>query len=408
MDQYGEAGHITTSLVKSLDTDILVIMGGVYVTTNAEIVMEDKNVDYAIVGEGEYVIQDLLGYLLKKNPLPDKGIYYRFNGNVINTGRADFIQDLDALPLPAYHLIDYRKYSFNASRRSVDSPSSYPYARIVSSRGCPHRCVFCQAKFISGQKFRSRSAENLLEEIAWLKKTYNVRSLIFDDDNLFANRKRAFKIFQGMIDQDLSMPWKAIATAVFMLDEELICVMRESGCQYICIAIESGCKRVLKEIIGKPVNYDHARKMVKIARKSGIYVAANFIVGFPTETWDEIRQTIRFAEELNVDYVKLFHAIPLRNTQLWDLCVKEDAFKKSFKQSEIRWNSGQIETENFSSNDLTILRAYEWDRINFCTSEKREKTAKMMNITEEELVEIRRKTLLSAHESISRNMRDDC
>ena len=370
-DQFAQAGHISAKLVKSFSSNITVIMGGVYVTVNPETVMQDENIDYAVVGEGEYVLRELIGYFLGSNNLPEKGICYRLNGNVINKGQADFIHDLDAIPLPAYHLIDYKKYSYGASRTSVDSPPLYPYARIMSSRGCPHRCVFCQAKIISGRKFRARSANNVLKEITWLKKTYDVQSLIFDDDDLFANRKRAFKIFQGMIDQGLSMPWKAIATAVFMLDEEIVSVMRESGCQYICIAIESGCKRVLKEIIDKPVNYDHARKMVKIARKSGIYVAANFIIGFPTETWDEIRQTIRFAEELEVDYIKLFHAIPLRHTRLWDLCIKEGAFKKGFDQTEIRWNSGQIETEDFSSNDLTVLSAYECDRINFSISEKR-------------------------------------
>ncbi|MDI6448141.1 B12-binding domain-containing radical SAM protein [Anaerobaca lacustris] len=393
MDQCASAGHRTARLAKSLFPDTPLVMGGVYPTVNPDQVMTDPHVDYTVVGEGEYVFRDLVESLIGRRAMPDKGLSYRKGPAVVHTGRADFIEDLDALPLPAFELIDFERYTSMAPRRSVDGPVALPYARIVTSRGCPVDCVFCQVKRIMGRKFRPRSAESVLGEIGWLKERYAIRSVIFDDDNLFTDRRRARDIFQGMIDRGFDLPWKSTATAVFRLDEELLQLMRRSGCQYICIAIESGTQRVLKEIVGKPVDYTQAQRMVRLARSLGIYVAANFIVGFPTETWDEIRRTIRFAEELDVNYVKLFHAIPLRHTRLWELCEREGAFKKGFHQSEIRWNTGQIESDAFSSQDLTILRAYEWDRINFTDPEKRRQTAAMMNINEAELLAIRRKTL---------------
>lgn len=395
MDQYAASGHKAAKLAKIVSKDINVIMGGVYATMNPQIVMEDPN-DFNVIGEGEYVLKDLINHFIGKNPLPEKGICYRLNGKVVNTGHADFIQDLDSIPMPAYHLIDFSKYANSIHRKSVDSPRKYPYARILTSRGCPYNCVFCQVESISGKKFRPRSPENVLNEMQFLKDNYGVSSIIFDDDNLFTNRERAIGIFQGMINRKLAMPWVAIAVAVFKLDAELVKLMRLSGCEYIAIAIESGTERVLKEIIKKPVNFEHAKKMIQLAKETGIYVATNFIVGFPTETWDEIRQTIKFAEEIDVDYVKLFSAIPLRNTKLWDLCKKEGAFKKGFNESEIRWSTGQIETEEFTANDLSLLRAYEWDRINFTSPSKRKKTATIMGITEQELLEIRRSTLKNA------------
>jgi radical SAM superfamily enzyme YgiQ (UPF0313 family) len=257
--------------------------------------------------------------------------------------------------------------------------------------------VFCQVKSITGNKFRSRSAQNVLDEIQYLKDKYGIKSIVFDDDNFFIESKRAKDILQGMIDRNLVMPWIAIAVALFRLDEELIKLMRASGCEYIDVAIESGTERVLRKIIKKPVNFnlEHA-KLIRLARKEGIYVVANFIVGFPTETWDEIRQTIKLAEDIDVDYVKLFSVIPLRNTELWELCEKEGAFKKDFEESKVRWGLGQTETHEFSANDLTILQAYEWDRINFTSPEKRQRTAARMGITEEELNDIRRKTLNNA------------
>ena len=396
MDQYACSGHKAAELVKVLDKKIQVLMGGVYTTTNPNLVMEDNNIDYAVVGEGEYVFKDLIGFFLEKNALPEKGICFRSNGKVLNRGHSDFINDLNAIPLPAYHLINFDEYAKNAYRRSVDAPQKFPYARILTSRGCPCECTFCQVEVITGKKFRYRSASNVLDEIEWLKNKYNIKSLIFDDDNLFLNKKRAKEFFQGMIDRNLVMPWVAISVAVFALDEELIKLMRATGCEYIDVAIESGTERVLKKIIKKPLNFENAKRMMNLAMKEGIYVAANFIVGFPTETWDEIRQTIKFADDIDVDYVKLFAAIPLRNTKLWELCEKEGIFKKGFTGSDVRWSSGQIETSEFSANDLTILRAYEWERINFSDPEKRRRTAKIMGITEVELSRIRRKTLNDA------------
>jgi len=406
MDQFAPTGHYAAKLAKDFNPNMKVLMGGVYCTVNPDLAAQDENVDYVVIGEGEYAMRDLLGYFVGKNPLPEKGICYRVNGKIINTGHADFIHDLDAIPLPAYHLVDFERYSNEAPRESVDSPRSFPYANVITSRGCPIGCSFCQVSTIAGRKFRPRSAENVLKEIAWLKETYSIRSIIFTDDNLFTDKKRAKAIFQGMIDRGMIMPWVSTGTAVFQLDEEMIELMRESGCDYICIAIESGTERVRKNIVRKPINYDHAKKMAQIAKQYGIYVAANFIIGFPTETWDEIRGTIRFAEDLDVDYVKIFHAIPLKHTRLWDLCVKEGAFRKGFEQSKIRWSVGQIQGKEFSCHDLTILRAYEWDRINFSSSEKHKKTARMMHITEEELFQIRRETLLNVHRNIHESFRE--
>ena len=200
------------------------------------------------------------------------------------------------------------------------------------------------------------------------------------------------EIFQGMIDNKLDLPWLAIAVSAFKLDEELIKLMGKSGCIYINIAIESGTERVLKKIIKKPINLSSAKNIARIVKQNNIFIAANFIVGFPGETWDEIRKTLQYAQEIDVDYVKIFTPIPLPKTRLWDLCEKSKSLKKGFNDNKAMWNSGQIETEEFTSRDLTILRAYEWDRINFLNNEKIEKIALRMNISVNEINEMRKKT----------------
>jgi radical SAM superfamily enzyme YgiQ (UPF0313 family) len=394
MDQYGPAGHYAAKLSKIACPDSKVVLGGVYATMNPEKVILDSNVDYVIIGEGEYVFKELLQHFTGNSPFPTKGICYKNGAEIIKLGCADRINDLDSLPLPAYDLINYSEYvSELPSRRSVDMPPALPYARILTSRGCPVGCVFCQVESISGKKFRPRSASSVLDEIEWMKDRYGIKSLIFDDDNLFLNKKRAMEIFVGMVERKLVMPWVSIATAAFCLDEELLDTMKESGCEYIDIAIESGSQRVLKEIIGKPINLTQVLDIAGKARSRGIYVAANFVIGFPTETWEEIRQSIKFAEDIDVDYVKLFVAIPLPHTKLWQLCIDTEAFKKTFHEGNVRWNYGQIETAQFSAADLTILRAYEWDRINFTDPNKTARTAERMKISLEELWKIRRGSL---------------
>lgn len=405
MDQFAAAGHLAAKLVKTLNPAIKVIMGGVYATINPEAAIDDHNVDYLVMGDGEYVLRDLLGFFRSENPLPAQGICYRSEGTVINTGQAEPIKDLDALPWPAYHLIPFLKYANNAPRKgTIGSPRLFPYVRMLTSRGCPYGCAFCQIEHIAGKTFRAKSAERVLEEIAWLKKTYGIQSIIFEDDNFFLDKTRVKQILQGMIDRGLVMPWIAADAAVFRIDEELLGLMRESGCEYVAFALETGSERVLKDIIGgKPINFNHARKMVAIAKELGIYVVANFIIGFPTETWDEIRQTLHFAEDVNADYVRIFAAIPLKKTRLWDLCLKENAFKQEYDHFDEHssWSTGLIETKDFSPHDLTILRAYEWDRINFSTPEKCHRTADMINITEAELLEMRRMTIKNAVQQIA-------
>ncbi len=399
MDQYGPAGHKAAKLVKEFDQEVSTIIGGVYATMNHQKVIADQNIDYVVCGEGEYIFPQLLRSLNGLGELPKAGIVYRKNGVVVDTGRSPFIQDLDQLPRPAYHLIDYLSYTATPpKRRSIDTPNRYPYARIQTSRGCPFGCVFCQVESISGKAFRPRSAENIVDEIEWLQDGYGIKGLIFEDDNLYTRPERTKKIFNLMIERNLVMPWCSISTAVFKLDCEILDLMRQSGCEYINIAIESGNKRVLKEVVGKPLELEYAKQMARYARSIGIYVAANFIIGFPTETWDEILDTVRFAEEIEVNYSKIFAAMPLPKTKLWDLCVENLAFKPGFNPENLRWSTGQIETEHFSPRDLTIIRAYEWDRINFSDPEKRRLTAKRMEITEDELLEIRRNTIKKARD----------
>ena len=405
MDQYEGVAPLTTKIVKGISKNIVTVLGGVYAMANPERAMKDKNLDYVVIGEGEYVFKQLLGFISGVCDLPKRGICFRKKGTdeLINRGHAEFIKDLDLLPRPAYHLIDFLSYCGKFDdRKNVDAPLKVPYVRIITSRGCPEKCSFCQVPSLMGSYFRARSPDNVCDEIEWMKKEYGIKSIHFDEDNILTNTKRAKALFKRMIERGLTMPWINDATAVFRLDTELIDLMVESGCEYINIAIEAGSERVTRDIVLKPLDYEHAKKMAAYARKKEIFVSANLIIGFPTETWDEIRQTISFAEEINVDYVKINIAIPFRNTELFDLAEETNSIVVDTYDGKKLWTvGGAIRSEHWSANDLTILRAYEWDRINFTDPEKLKKTAKRMSISVDELNTIRRRTLDYARETIT-------
>lgn len=371
IDQHLDAAKYAARVVKSLSPDIKVIVGGASATVNAEELIESPSIDVVIKGEGEGVIQSAVSNPSNKK-LVEPLLHLR----------------LDTLPRPNYSLINLKSYISNPPiRKSVDSPRLYPYMRVITSRGCPYGCCFCQVEHIMGKMWRCRSVDNVLDEIAWLKRDYGIKSLVFDDDNLLYDTDRAKYIFRGMIHRDLAMPWSMIATAVNKIDSEMVKLMKRSGCKYVNVAIESGVDRVLKDIIHKPITLTSAKSTVYLLQSHGIFVAANFIVGFPGETWQEIRETLDYADWFNADYTKIFNATPLKHTRLWRMCKESNCMVKGDA-----WREGQIETNEFTPQELTILRAYEWDRINFTNPNKRKRIAWMMGVTEGELDVIRKDT----------------
>lgn len=398
-DIFAQSGHKAAAIVKTVNSNIPTIMGGAYVTTNPTRVLEDKNVDYIVVGEGECSFVELLKQLQQSvHPVKlPQGIYEFVNQPNAAFERGPTLDDLDQLPLPAYHLLDFDKYNRNINTRFMSASVTLPYARIITSRGCPQQCIFCQIDAICGRKFRARSAESILTEIEWLRNKYHIKSLIVDDDNFFVIKKRAVDIMQGLIDRKLTLEWKILNAAVFHIDDEIMELLHNSGCNYLSFSIESGVERVLKEIIKKPaINLKHVAHIVEKAREYGMFTAANFVIGFPGETWNEIRETLKRAEDMNIDYIRIFIATPQPNTELFRLAMETNSLVDGFDPRDIEWKKGWIQTSEFKPRDLQILRAYEWDRINFSSPEKREKIAKHLGMSMEELSELRKMTLEQA------------
>lgn len=378
------------NLVRRALPKVVIIVGGVIPTVSIDMAMQDHNVDYWLVGEGDI---SLLDFLLKIRDGGDlssvRGLcYYKDGEKIIQPNQ--YIIDLDAFPFADYGNLDVAEYSTQNIKYSQGLCSkAIPHAVTITSRGCPYRCIFCSGPRISGSKVRMRSTKNVLEEIDMLCKS-GVKEISFLDDHFFFDRQRAIDIMKGIMKYNIL--WKCVNLTVWLLDEELLDLMRKSGCYMMVISVESGDQYVVNKIVKKPIKLDKTIEVVNMAKNKGFDILANFIIGFPHETWEQIRTTIAFASELNVDMVNFHIATPLPNTELMDMCVREGLISDFDPTSNIGYTNGIIETSEFTPKELEILRAFEWDRINFSSAIRREAIARIQNITLEELEQWRRNT----------------
>ncbi len=388
--EYASILDTAAGIVKEIDKDITVVAGGVHVTTQYFRVIKNLDIDYAVRGEGERTLPALLDYLNGKRAIPEKGLVYRDEKGEMVALEPDRIEDMDSLPLPDYDLVDYSMYINTKLRYGVDSLNVFPHSRIMTSRGCPVGCCFCQVKTISGSKWRMRSAENVVNEISYLKEKYGIKGFYIEDDNAFVHKERTKTMLRMIRDRELNLQWKAAGVPIFKMDEETFELMAATGCQMIGVAIESGNQRILKDVIQKPVDLEKVPGLIATAKSYGIFVVANFIIGFPGETWAEVRNTLHFAETCGADYCKIYAAQPLVGTRLYDIAKETGCLVG--EDTDVDWRYGRISTSEFTPKDISILRCYEWDRINFRAPGKREKTAAIMGITVDELDDIRKKT----------------
>ncbi|HWU42363.1 MAG TPA: radical SAM protein [Bdellovibrio sp.] len=392
--EYADILDVAAKAVKEVNGEIIVIAGGVHVTIHHEYVMKNQDIDYAVKGEGEYVLKGLLEHLLGRADLPDTGIIYRHGGQVIVQPQA-YVQDLTILPWPAYDLYDFKSYFNSVARFGPNRPPAIPSIRIVTVRGCPFKCSFCQVHMTTGRNVRTRDPQDVVAELAYVKEAYGIKSVIFEDDNLLSAKGGAYakELLQLMIDRKLNLKWIATGLALFLLTDDILDLMVRSGCTGVNIAIESGNERVLKEIVHKPIkSLSEVPTMIEKVKSYGMHCIANFIIGFPGETWSEIRETISFAENCGADYIKLFFAVPLFGTELYRIATKSGALAAGDDELPvIDWRHSQLSSTEWTSKDLAILRAYEWDRINF-KPEKIKKVSEIWGMTEEEINVMRKRT----------------
>lgn len=301
-----ENAHRVASSAKEVNRAIKVIMGGAHPTAAPEMVLKDENVDAVVLAEGDNTIIPLLEALTKGTDLGAvDGIGYRdSDGKQIIHEKTMQIPDIDSLPFPARHLVPMEKY-FKLNFRHGGINKRDRATSMISSRGCQYYCNFCTAFKVFTRTPRIRSVDSVIAEIDHLVQTYGVNEIYFEDDQLLAKRKHTIKILDKMIERNYNLAWDTPnGISSWILNEEVIQKMKQSGCYRVNLAIESGNQWVLENIINKPVKLELIPEIVRLIRKYDMEVGTFIVVGNigdkGVETLDQVSDSFRFARKLGV------------------------------------------------------------------------------------------------------------
>lgn len=294
---------------------ITIAKGAAFLTLGEKIVSEHNELDFGILGEAENTLKDILDNKPKNNI---SGIYYMENDEVKFTGKRPFIEDLDSLPFPARHLVNNNIY-----RRPDNNKVQ---ATIKVSRGCPFHCFFCLATPVSGAKVRRRSPENIVAEIRECVEKYNIKNFLFWSDIFNIDKDWTMKLCQAIIDSGLKITWSA-NTRADTADLEMAEMMYKSGCRLVSIGVESGSQYMLEKM-GKKITLNDVRRTVKVFKKAKIRIYNYFVIGLPWETEETVEETIKFAIELNSDFISFYTATPLPGSRFYDYALEHNLFDK--------------------------------------------------------------------------------
>jgi anaerobic magnesium-protoporphyrin IX monomethyl ester cyclase len=289
------------------------VVGGPHPTAVPEQVAATRAFDFLVVGEGEATFIELLKHLEGRGETrPDaiSGLAFWRDGQVVITAPRERIDDLDTIPFPARHLLP----SLSEYHPTPASCRRLPLAHIMTSRGCPTRCNFCD-RSIFGTKYRARSAGNVLAKVEEVVSRHGAGEVRFFDDTFTLNRKRLEAICQGLRKFRPRLPWTCL-TKVTAVDLDMLRMMRDAGCWQVLFGLESGDDRVL-ESLGKETTVQKNRQAVAWARQAGLRVRADFIVGTPHETMESLENTLKLAKELSLDYAHFNKFIPFPGTEFY-------------------------------------------------------------------------------------------
>ena len=313
--------RMTAQAVKRVRPDARLVVGGPHVSLFPDETMTFPEVDFVIVGEGEQPFSQLLEALQAGGDFSHvPGLVWRDKqGAVRRNPVAPFMEDLDDLPFPARHLVPIARYRSFMTHESL-------VATVMSSRGCPYGCTFCNHQHM-GQKFRARSAQSVVEEMEQCARM-GFREVMFYDDTFTINRGRVLDICNLLIERRVPLKWD-IRARVDTLNEELFDRLAEAGCIRLRIGVESGTPEILR-VLHKGINLDAARRVFKWAAERGMTTFAYFMIGNPSETREQIVQTVAFAKAIRPDFVEFSPTHPCPGTDLYRMGLEKGIIPNDF------------------------------------------------------------------------------
>ncbi|MFH1257088.1 MAG: radical SAM protein [Candidatus Diapherotrites archaeon] len=295
-----------------------VLLGGPHATILPKETLEaEKSLDAVIVGEGEPVVEALVkskGKLSKGIP---NLVWRDGKGKIIENKAGIVVENLDVLPFPDWDSFDIGKYVSNWFQLDAINPF-IKGLNVIASRGCPYNCTYCQPTLrkIFGAKIRQRSPQSVVAELTELKKRFGIRGFNFADDTFIFNKKWVEEFCDLLIEKNLGFLWgcNVRANLITEKDRGLLKKMFDSGLRQVFMGLESGSQRILDEIYRKGITLEQVKTAVKLCNEYNLKTRGYFIIGAPTETLEEIEQTISFAKSLDIEEATFSLLNPLPGT----------------------------------------------------------------------------------------------
>ena len=325
------------------------IIGGPHVICDPIQSLIDSGADYAAIGEGEKTFNQLATGIPSAQV---DGLAYWENGKAVmskqsnemigktESGSTTFLMqkdiytlqvgklkrefqlDIDDFGMPDWESIDPRSYKYEPHGMIIHAR---PMAPIITTRGCPYSCTYCSAPITAGKRMRTRDPHKVVDEIEMLVNKYGVKEIQIEDDNFTLVREHCVAICEEILKRNIKIVWSLPnGVRIDKLDKELLILMKKAGCVSMALGIESANQRIL-DLIKKQLNKKVVRETCKLISEVGIETTGFFMIGFPTETKEEINNTINFAASLPIDRAHFTKVTPLPGTELFDLWVEKYA-----------------------------------------------------------------------------------
>ncbi|MDP2924186.1 MAG: radical SAM protein [Candidatus Omnitrophota bacterium] len=352
-------------LVKEVSASTLVIVGGANTSCRGRFFLQDRCIDIVVKGEAETTISNLIDMYRGKQRLEDiKGILYRHENEIVESAQQPYIDSLDEIPLPAYHLVNMERYLTLYKKgiyvRDRDVKRS---VSVITSRGCPYQCIFCSISQSMGKKWRAHSPEYVKQHLKLLSRTYQVKHIHFEDDNLLFEPERFIPVLETLAKERITWDTPNGICADLALNEIFLLQVKSSGCKSLTIGVESGDPDILKTVVKKSITLEEVVEFARRCKVVKLPLRAFFILGFPGENLTTMRHTIDFAllllEEYNVEIINLI-ATPLYGTELYRVCEDNKYFTKkitpeALSESIVPDGCCLIQTGQFSSQEVERL-----------------------------------------------------
>ncbi|MFH1209746.1 MAG: radical SAM protein [archaeon] len=305
--------------VKDKYPKIIILVAGTHVTKFPIESLKGSKIDVIIKGEQDITTLNVVNAIKNKKPLDKiKGICFKKKNKIVNNPNAPLILNLNKLPFPDRDLIPHQWYAEGHVR-------NFPFTFVMGARGCPNNCTFCLwPNIYYGHKVRIRSPKNIVDELEWLIKKYNMKEVFFDEDTFNISKKRVEDICKEIIKRNVEIVWGCSAR-VDCVDLNMLELMKKAGCKLMCYGAESANQKTLNRT-KKNITIEQIKRAVKLTKEVGIITHVNLMIGFPWETEKEIKETIDFGLKLKADTVQYSLVFPHPGSEMFDEAINQGWF----------------------------------------------------------------------------------